>query len=76
MKVREWAMAAMALGLCLGCGTGKPSEEGTANRSAEGKRLTFAVIPKGMTHEFWKTIHAGAQDAADELGVKILWKGP
>jgi len=26
------------------------------------------VIPKGTTHEFWKTIHAGALRAAEELG--------
>jgi len=30
----------------------------------------------GTTHEFWKAIHAGAQTAANELGVEIIWKGP
>lgn len=40
-------------------------------------KLTFAVIPKGTTHEFWKSVHAGAVNAANELGnVEILWKGP
>lgn len=40
-------------------------------------KFTFAVIPKGTTHEFWKSVHAGAENAAKELGdVKILWKGP
>ena len=29
--------------------------------------LTLAVIPKGTTHEFWKSIHAGALKAAAEL---------
>jgi len=37
---------------------------------------TIAVIPKGTTHEFWKSIHAGALKAAGESGVEILWKGP
>jgi ribose transport system substrate-binding protein len=42
---------------------------------------TIAVIPKGTTHEFWKSIHAGAEKAKLELaaaGVKvnIIWKGP
>ncbi len=41
-----------------------------------GERLEIAVIPKGMTHEFWKSIHAGARQAAEELDVEILWKGP
>jgi ribose transport system substrate-binding protein len=43
---------------------------------AETKKLRLAVIPMGTTHEFWKAIHAGAKKAADELGVKIIWKGP
>ncbi len=40
------------------------------------KKLTIAVIPKGTTHEYWKAVHAGAEDAAKELGVDIIWKGP
>jgi len=39
-------------------------------------KITIAVIPKGTTHEFWKSIHAGAIKAAQELGVEIIWKGP
>jgi len=41
----------------------------------ENKRLTVAVIPKGTIHEFWKTVHAGAEMAGRETGVDILWKG-
>lgn len=45
------------------------------------KKLTVAVIPKGTTHEFWKSIHAGAVKAQRELqgqGVQLdlIWKGP
>jgi ribose transport system substrate-binding protein len=40
------------------------------------KTLQVAVIPKGMTHEFWNAIHAGAVKAGRELGVEIVWKGP
>ncbi|MCC6415044.1 MAG: substrate-binding domain-containing protein [Opitutaceae bacterium] len=41
----------------------------------------IAVVPKGTTHEFWKSIHAGAIKAARELmaegvNVEIIWKGP
>jgi ribose transport system substrate-binding protein len=37
----------------------------------------IAVIPKGTTHEFWKSVHAGASQAAKEAGnVEIFWKGP
>ena len=42
----------------------------------EKERLTVAVIPKGTIHEFWKTVHAGAEKAGREIDVEILWKGP
>ncbi len=38
--------------------------------------LRIAVVPKGTTHEFWKSVHAGAVKASRELGVEIVWKGP
>jgi len=47
--------------------------------AAEPKEVKYviAVIPKGTTHEFWKSVHAGAENAAKELGnVEIQWKGP
>ena len=49
--------------------------------SGSSKKLTIAVIPKGTSHEFWKSIHAGAIKAARELSspgaeVEVIWKGP
>jgi ribose transport system substrate-binding protein len=38
--------------------------------------LTVAVIPKGTSHAFWQSIHAGAEKAAQELGVTVVWRGP
>jgi ribose transport system substrate-binding protein len=45
------------------------------------KEFTIAVIPKGTTHEFWKSVHAGAVKAEQELNAKgiqtkVFWKGP
>src|SRR4026209_380686 len=37
---------------------------------------TIAVIPKGTSHVFWQSIHAGAAKAGKELGVSIIWRGP
>ncbi len=53
----------------------------SAAGAASAKTLTIAVIPKGTSHEFWKSIHAGAVQASQELtaagdSVKIIWKGP
>jgi ribose transport system substrate-binding protein len=56
----------------VGCGPGDDHSPGTKAES----QPEIAVIPKGTTHEFWKSIHAGAQKAAAETGVEILWKGP
>ena len=53
----------------LSCSPGK------GGGAASGK-ITIAVIPKGTTHEFWKSVHAGAVKASKELGVDIVWKGP
>ncbi len=41
------------------------------------KAYRIMVIPKGTTHEFWQTIHAGALKAAEESGnAEIIWQGP
>ncbi|MGI8988711.1 MAG: ABC transporter substrate-binding protein [Bryobacteraceae bacterium] len=36
----------------------------------------IAVIPKGRAHLFWQSVHAGANAAARETGVEIIWNGP
>src|SRR5688500_12900245 len=39
-------------------------------------KATIAVIPKGTSHVFWQSIHAGAEKAAQELDVDVIWRGP
>lgn len=41
---------------------------------AAGEKI--AVIPKGTTHSFWKSVESGARAAGKEFNVEILWKGP
>jgi ribose transport system substrate-binding protein len=43
---------------------------------AGGAQKTIAVIPKGTTHVFWKSVEAGARKAAEESNVNMIWKGP
>src|SRR5262245_15406605 len=45
-------------------------------RQQNAAGVTVAVIPKGTSHVFWQSIHAGAAKAAQELGVSIIWRGP
>lgn len=71
-------VASVAFSICLGsigCSDKGPDAK-TGTSSASKKKYRIAVIPKGTTHEFWKSVHAGAENAAKELGnVEILWKG-
>jgi ribose transport system substrate-binding protein len=53
----------------------KPADTSEATPQKPGAR-NVAVIPKGTTHVFWKSVEAGARQAGQELGVNILWKGP
>lgn len=46
------------------------------NRGTDSKKLRIAVIPKGTTHEFWKSVESGARRAGEELDVEIIWRGP
>jgi ribose transport system substrate-binding protein len=55
----------------FGCG-----KSGGKGKASDKGKISIAVIPKGTTHEFWKSIHAGAIKASKELGVDIIWKGP
>jgi ribose transport system substrate-binding protein len=81
---RTWIFATLGLALLSGCGgpTGESSpERESENATAEtatpaAKKLRIAVIPKGLAHQFWLTIKAGAEAAAAEGGAEILWQGP
>jgi ribose transport system substrate-binding protein len=61
---------ALAAGLALsGCG---PSTT---------YKYRVVVVPKGLTHEHWQSVHRGADRAAADLAaqgisVEILWQGP
>ena len=72
--MRKLLLVLLMLSLVAGCTT--QTDGPTAK-----KKLTIAVIPKGTTHEFWKSIHAGSIKAANELTaqgteVEVIWKGP
>jgi ribose transport system substrate-binding protein len=56
-------------------GCNKSADSTGDSKQAPGAK-SIAVIPKGTTHVFWKSVEAGAQQAGKELGVNVLWKGP
>jgi ribose transport system substrate-binding protein len=80
MFLRSICVAALVLSLGCQGQSAAPTSAGQAAPAAApaagGKqKRVIAVIPKGTTHDFWKSAHAGAQQAADELGVELLWDG-
>jgi ribose transport system substrate-binding protein len=42
---------------------------------SDDDKITISVIPKGTSHVFWQSIHAGAVKAAKELNIEVLWVG-
>src|SRR5213076_2328967 len=75
-KLPPILVAALWISGCGGSGAGRRASQAGAERP-----LKIAVIPKGTTHEFWKSIHAGAIEASRELSgqgtpIDIICKGP
>src|SRR5260370_21997865 len=68
MKTKLTAGAVIVIGVLLFLAP-------ACRRQSSGKRV-IAVIPKGTSHFFWQSVHAGAETAAKESGVEIMWKGP
>ncbi len=72
-----------------GCGGQKTSDDSLAapaassgasgastSGAAAGGGMTIAVIPKGLSHSYWKGMQKGAEDAGKEVKAQILWNGP
>ena len=69
-------LALILLAATTACGGGDKAPADLKSTAPAGA-FTIAVIPKGTTHVFWKTIHFGAKKAAEELGtVDLIWQGP
>ncbi|MES1228355.1 MAG: substrate-binding domain-containing protein [Armatimonadota bacterium] len=77
---RTVAIASFAALMIAGCSSSTPTTTTTTTGGeapkSTGPKLRIAFIPKGATHEFWKTMQAGATKAADENNVQLLWKAP
>ena len=69
--MKRWvtlALLALALGAC-----GGDPQDGAS--SGVDPQYTIAVVPKGLGHQFWFTVRAGAESAGEELGAKIIEQG-
>ena len=59
-----------------GGGSAQPAAGGATSNAPAGGSFRIAVIPKGTTHVFWQSVHAGARKAGEEEKDEIIWKGP
>jgi rhamnose transport system substrate-binding protein len=71
MKQRLTALATLIC-LTLVYSTGCKNEGG----SSSGKQLTIAMMPKSKGNAYFIACQKGADEAAKELGVKLIWDGP
>lgn len=74
-------LLSVLLAACVLAACTKTETKTATGTSATQKSFTIAVIPQGSTHEFWKSIHAGAikaarDEAANGVTVNLIWKGP
>jgi ribose transport system substrate-binding protein len=69
----RWGYVALAVAACLAVAScGGPKVE---------YKYRVVVIPKGLTHEHWQSVHRGADRAAADLAarglnVEVIWDGP
>ncbi len=47
-----------------------------AGACSRPRERVIGVVPKGVNHLFWQSVHAGAVAAGRERGVRIDWNGP
>ena len=83
MFTRRFLLVACGAALLAGCNNSGSSTDnasspsaGAASGSNASNKYTIAVIPKGTTHSFWKSVEAGARKAGAEFGANIIFKGP
>lgn len=80
--MKPFCCLALCAAVLFSAGCNKSAENPPASdNSNSAAAYTIAVIPKGTTHEFWKSVHGGAVKAQRDLaaqGIKIdvIWKGP
>lgn len=80
LKNSQLLLATLTAGLLMMAGCGKEStttikEEDPSSKPNTVAKKRIAVIPKGTTHPFWKSVEAGALKAGKENGLEVIWKG-
>ncbi len=77
MKLSLKLCSVLLVAVLAGCG-GAPDTAPSSSSSVEqaADAIEIAVIPKGLSLQFWLSVKAGAEAAASEAGATVIWQGP
>lgn len=81
-RVIYWRTAQLMLGLAMlavasGCNKHSDSSASSSEASPSSSRqLTVAMMPKSKGNAYFISCRKGAEEAAKEVGCKLLWDGP
>ncbi|WP_370160201.1 ABC transporter substrate-binding protein [Limimaricola soesokkakensis] len=67
MLSRRALVAALGLTLTFGAAPAAQAQDG---------EVFIPLISKGFQHQFWQAVKSGADQAAEEMGVRITFEGP
>ena len=68
-------LSVLAGGLLFPAGCKKEGNSASSG-SSSGKQTTIAMMPKSKGNAYFMAARKGAEDAAKELNVKLIWDGP
>lgn len=74
MNKVAWAVLVIVIGAVVAAVIIRKQQSETTSTSNAPSQLTIAVIPKGTTHVYWKSVEAGARQAEKDLGVNVIYK--
>ncbi|WP_050182470.1 sugar ABC transporter substrate-binding protein [Domibacillus robiginosus] len=76
MKKTPVLLSALCFGLFALSGCSSQSEGSNASGGGNSEDLTVQVVLKTLSHPYWKSVEAGAKQAAEDLGVSVEVNGP
>ena len=78
MKKKSWLISLMlVMSLFLAaCAEDGGDTLGKDKEGSSGDEKYVAVVSKGFQHQFWQAVKKGADEAAEEFGVKVTFEGP
>ena len=75
--MKRLGLVVLVVLVAVGCGQQQPAGGSVEkNRAPQPGKIRIALAPKGLAHQFWLTVKAGAEAAAKEFGAEIDWQGP